>query len=613
MKRRLILSACFLLTTLLSVGIYCITNYNTADYNFDVVREGKIYRSGQPDETLLKIMVSEYKVKTIISLRGNPPDFEREFAKTNNIRLVPMKMSARKAPSNEQIEQFLEITKDPSNYPIWVHCKGGADRTGLMIALVRVVQEGWNLSDAEKEMSFHRNISFFTPMPKQKLREYVKDNAYWKTESGGLKDGTEGLKAAADKEIITPTGQVPLAGFSPKRLATDQYGELYARCLVIECPTGERVAFVTLDLIGFIRYDVLEVRREIRERGILDPNSLIICSTHQHSGPDMIGIWGRSVLPLAPNIAGSGRNEEYIAGVRSKIVALVERTISKLEKAELSVIEASGEGYSRNIHMLKELSTSPDSGGLDVSLVTLIARGENGTIATLTNFGVHPETFRANQQILSADFPGALTEHMENEFGGTALFANGLLGAMVSCRTKLVFRKENPNAEDRANALGGGLTQRIVEKASSETKLNYLDRYLRIRKKIVTLPLENFLFQEGMKTGIIPNNGDVLTDENEVMTEVGIVDIGNVRILLIPGEMQPTLGLKIKKLTGAKMVIGLANDEIGYIIPTEDFYKFGIEDPADGPVDLYKYERTMSLGPKTGDKIYEAFEELMKK
>lgn len=611
--KRLVLATCVLATILLAVGIYYIANYNTANYNFDVVQAGKIYRSGQPDEALLSKMVSEYKVKTIISLRGRPPSFERTFAAANGIRLVSMNMSPTKEPSDAQIEEFLAITKDPANYPILVHCKQGADRTGLMIALVRVIQEGWNLSDAEKEMSFHRNFSFFTPMPKRKLRQYVKENAIWKKESGGLKNGTEGLKAAADKEIITPAGQIPLAGFAPKRLALERQGDLYARCFVIECPTGERVAFVTLDLIGFIRYDVLEVRREIRKRGIIDPNSLIIASTHQHAGPDMIGMWGRSALPLAPNIAGSGRDENYIAGVREKIIALVERTISKLEKAELSVIEADGEGYSKNIHLLKEVSGLSSSGGLDTSLVTLVARGEHGTIATLTNFGVHPETFKSNQQILSADFPGAFVNKMEKEFGGTALFANGLLGAMVSCRTKLVFRKENPTAADRANALGGGLVERINNKASSENKLDYSDRYLRIRKKIVTLPLENLLFQEGMKTGIIPNNSDILTDENEVMTEVGIVDIGNVRILLVPGEMQPTLGLKIKKMTGAKMIIGLANDEIGYIIPTEDFYKFGIEDPKDGPVDLYKYERTMSLGPETGDRIYQAFEELLTK
>lgn len=420
------------------------------------------------------------------------------------------------------------------------------------------------------------------------------------------------LRAAADKEIITPDHQVPMAGFSPKRLSLGVNDDLYARCLIIETAGGEKIAFVSLDLIGFIRYDVLLVREELRKKGIMDPDCLIICSTHTHAGPDMIGMWGRSAFPFAPNIGGSGRDEEYIRSVREKIVDLVERTAKKLEPARLSTIEASGEGYSKNVHLPRAISESPASGQLDVSLVALIVQGENGTIATLTNFAVHPETFRPDNQLLSSDFPGELTKCMEKEFGGTALFVNGLLGAMVTCRTNLVFKcKKNPTAADRAYALGNGLTQRLVAAKPAMKSLD-ITGGIRLRRQTIKVPLDNFLFQEGMKLGIIPHNKQVLTENREVLTEVGILDLGNLRILMIPGEIQPGLGLKIKKLTGATMDFGLTNDEVGYILPTEDFSRMIINDEGQSEY-MYNYERTMSLGPLCGDRVYEGFEELLKK
>ncbi|TSC82534.1 MAG: Neutral/alkaline non-lysosomal ceramidase [Parcubacteria group bacterium Gr01-1014_19] len=598
MKRWLKRLSLGFLVLVAGTGIYYIASYNISWNNFGVVEDGKIYRCGQLNEKSLKEITNKYKIKTIVSLRGGPPQMEKDFAAANGIQVFAFRMSARTEPKDEDIEKALEIISNPINQPVLVHCRGGADRTGLILALHRVLHQGWNLSDAEAEMSYYRNLPFFTPMPRQKLRQYVLEKAVIDHKLLNATGTNGGFRAAADKEIITPKGQPTLAGFSPKRLSLGVHDDLSARCLVIECPTGEKLAIVSLDLVGFIRYDVLQVRKEIRERGILNPDFLIICSTHQHSGPDPIGIWGR-FFAVPPNISGSGRDETYLAGVREKIVSLVKRTIAKLEPAKLEIIEASGEGYSKNIRLEKEI---------DQSLMTLKITGDNGTIATLVNFGVHPESYRQDNQLITADFPGQLVQKLEKEWGGTAIFVNGLLGAMVSVRTGNLGI-ENPTAEQRAEGTAVGLTKRITDADPKKTELNFSNGYLRIRKKLIKIPLDNFYFQEGMKLGVIPYSSDTVTENQEVIVEIGIVDLGDLRILLVPGEMQPKIGLRIKELTGAKMIFGLANDEIGYIIPTEDFYK-KVTHPKKGEVDVYRYERTMSLSPKLGQLIYEAFREL---
>jgi hypothetical protein len=78
----------------------------------------------------------------------------------------------------------------------------------------------------------------------------------------------------------------------------------------------------------------------------------------------------------------------------------------------------------------------------------------------------------------------------------------------------------------------------------------------------------------------------------------------------VPGELLPELGLLIKaemKAAGALLaaVVGLANDEIGYILPEEDYlYPDNPYEPGE------HYEETMSLGPQTASRLLAALRSL---
>jgi protein tyrosine/serine phosphatase len=65
---------------------------------------------------------------------------------------------------DDQVIQALRILADRSNRPILVHCQHGADRTGVILALYRVVVQGWTKEDALREMNdggYHHS-SFFS-------------------------------------------------------------------------------------------------------------------------------------------------------------------------------------------------------------------------------------------------------------------------------------------------------------------------------------------------------------------------------------------------------------------------------------------------------------------
>jgi protein tyrosine/serine phosphatase len=58
------------------------------------------------------------------------------------------------------VTQFLELVNDPGNQPVFVHCKGGRHRTGVMTAVYRMTADGWTADKAYQEMKQYRFEGF---------------------------------------------------------------------------------------------------------------------------------------------------------------------------------------------------------------------------------------------------------------------------------------------------------------------------------------------------------------------------------------------------------------------------------------------------------------------
>jgi protein tyrosine/serine phosphatase len=53
----------------------------------------------------------------------------------------------------DYVVRFLNIVNNPANQPVLLHCKHGSDRTGMMTAIYRIVEQGWSKQDAIAEMT----------------------------------------------------------------------------------------------------------------------------------------------------------------------------------------------------------------------------------------------------------------------------------------------------------------------------------------------------------------------------------------------------------------------------------------------------------------------------
>ncbi|MEO5915163.1 MAG: tyrosine-protein phosphatase [Luteolibacter sp.] len=109
----------------------------------------QLYRCAQPSAVGMG-NAKEMGVKTIVSLRAFHSDRD-EIGKTGlGYEHLYFKTWH---PEEEDVVQFLKIVTDPTRTPVLLHCQHGADRTGTMSAIYRIVVQGWTKEEAVREMT----------------------------------------------------------------------------------------------------------------------------------------------------------------------------------------------------------------------------------------------------------------------------------------------------------------------------------------------------------------------------------------------------------------------------------------------------------------------------
>jgi protein tyrosine/serine phosphatase len=115
--------------------------------HFDRV-DDSLYRGAQPEDDELAALARS-GIRTVVCLRVFHSNRRRAEALGLNYHHISMKMYH---PEYEDVLEFLRIVNDPNNRPVFVHCREGVDRTGLMVAAYRMAVQGWTKKRATREM-----------------------------------------------------------------------------------------------------------------------------------------------------------------------------------------------------------------------------------------------------------------------------------------------------------------------------------------------------------------------------------------------------------------------------------------------------------------------------
>jgi hypothetical protein len=386
------------------------------------------------------------------------------------------------------------------------------------------------------------------------------------------------------QHTITPSlgRKVYLAGFGQNRTAQSVHDDLYVRALALELEST-RVALAALDLLGLSRMHCQEVERRVNERA---PNTrLILACTHTHHGPDTLGLWG-------PDTSNSGVDPDYIAGLKDTLVDTTLGALGQLQPARLRSASAHVSGVARN-------ARDPQIVDDELTCIQFCHPESGAPLATMLVFPCHPEVLWEHNPRITSDYPGFLRRRVEAETGAPSLFFAGALGGMMT-----------PDVQDHsfeeAEAMGDILARAALDALHGARAIAV--GTLEHNRCEFSIPMENLLFQMAMTGGLLPH---ALTDEGTVSTEANLLKIGPIWLAGVPGELLPKLGLTLKaelRQAGAQMaaVIGLANDELGYILPQEDYvYPGDTFEPGD------HYEETMSVGPEAGPRLLSAMRAML--
>jgi hypothetical protein len=421
--------------------------------------------------------------------------------------------------------------------------------------------------------------------------------------SPGLADEYEA--AFGGSAVVNHSDPVFLAGFGDNRRATGYHDQLWARGIVVQ-GKGGRIAIVALDLIGYFNAEIETIRSLVSTDS--DVDYVVVHSTHQHEGPDTVGIWG-------PDALTSGADPGYLDFVNESVADCIDEAAANLEPALLKFATTDSEGLS--------LGTDAEDDGFGVSdgkvlagddliapatqgrivdpRLTILQATRHGikpkVIATLVNFASHPESLGSNNTLVTSDFPHFAREAIEDAEGGMAIWVSGDLGVLQG---PLDIDVEDPDtglpAPRRtfrwAEVHGEQLAERVVSAIPSHHG-NPLANISFAVERPVPVRLDNPFFRFFIALGVLPADGlftNGVPDPSvgfpfpppfdpipqalgeDLHTEVGAFRINEASFAVVPSELDPQIGeIYREHMTHAEhtFIIGLGNDEIGYQLPAD--------------------------------------------
>lgn len=107
-----------------------------------------LFRCAQPEREGFREL-ERMGVRTIVNLRGFHDD---DLPRGSTLDVERIRFHTWH-PEDEDVRRFLKLVRDSDRRPLVVHCQHGADRTGMMLAIYRIVEQGWSKDDAIREMT----------------------------------------------------------------------------------------------------------------------------------------------------------------------------------------------------------------------------------------------------------------------------------------------------------------------------------------------------------------------------------------------------------------------------------------------------------------------------
>ena len=438
--------------------------------------------------------------------------------------------------------------------------------------------------------------------------------------------------------------------------------DMQVRVIAVSDGSGRGVSvFANIDSIGVSNGDIKVIRSYLSELNLgVEINAVTVTSTHCHSCIDTQGLWTDLLSKLGKNMAKAylplgemetGTDPEYIEFLCRTAANTMKNAINDMTPGTMTyAVKALDPEYFNNKNRKSATAVMND-----MSRFVFTPFDENIKPTMIVNIAAHPDIAGLavddvdNGRQLSGDYVYYMGETIENA-GYNFMFFNGAIAGIYAGRglsndnvpMKRRYEQSKRYGQEMGNialnltnsydtisanadwnkinaemaAAGDGYTLWFegwepVEERELEPILNLLISEVKIR---VTNPLIILVGKLNLA------NYSVYKENHRyyIFTEIGYMEMGDVKVALMPGEIVQDLvaggasltaegsysgkdfGYKtIYELFGEDTIcFGLANDAIGYVVPDNDYSLAILDD---------HYQELISLGSETASSIMKGF------
>ena len=428
------------------------------------------------------------------------------------------------------------------------------------------------------------------------------------------------LYAGIAETNITPPLGVWMCGYAFRPCGcVAVHDELWARALVV-AGGDNRVALVTMDLLG-LDFDLVEkVRQGVGEQTGIPPEAVMLHATHTHGGPNVRRF----------NTMGS-RDEPYVEMLVRKLIGAVKQAAERLEPASLSYGRAPAQiGINRRQigpDGKSEIGVNPAGPVAPYVDVLAVNDSRGAPRAILFSHACHPTTLSGDNLEITADWPGFACEAVRRATGAMPFFLQGCCGN-INPHPRGTYELARRHGETIA-----GAALEAVNPASCK-----LTEDVRFREVAVDLPLNppppveecernvahwqaqvesekksgnvgRILHAEGLRD-FAAYERVIAGEEDPKLTRafhIQALDFGGLRILGLPAEMFVQYQLDFSQQSdGPVIALGYTNGVHGYV-PTAADYPFGGYE-VEGS---HRYYGTLSYAPASELLIRDAAYDLL--
>ena len=369
------------------------------------------------------------------------------------------------------------------------------------------------------------------------------------------------------------------------------------------------ILMIGIDCVGLSSDIVNEIRSGlsglVKESGCVSVN---VYATHTHAGIDTLGLWGPTGI--------DGKNKDFMENLKTAAVEAAKEAYGTRAEGRLyyGAIDTGN---------LQKDSRKPKC--FDPNLYQLrFQPKEEGNGVRLYFYAAHAESMRGDNKLVSRDYPGVLIDTVEEKTGDKGIFFPGAIGGLIMTEAQIPEPFSGDDAVKNRDLTG----KRLADYALSIRNETVVAPTAAVKTVKFEVPLENIVFQYYKFLGILGSEikGGDPNGEYFMVSELSVIKIGKLAVGLLPCELTPELALGggvLKKMDpeplndiAAKagfdtlLLVGLCNDEMGYVIPPSQF----LLNPDAPYIDRIKdetgedhYEETNSVGPEIANAIAEAF------